>query len=202
MERSTPENISSAHKRLSVSFIVSLMVLCARHARQVSKKLKLKPTRKQTHLEDYLESPKSIGKGRESGGGGGGRFGWSPARSFSPMRTRPKELLTTLSNKAMTMVGRKNKAYEGGEGRPVAKKKTAVEMLMEEEEEEEYGVWQREILMGGKCAPLDHSGVIYYDCSGQQLKEVPPRSPRASLVPDRPTRSYVGSLLNPTGKEI
>ncbi|XP_010497524.1 PREDICTED: uncharacterized protein LOC104774748, partial [Camelina sativa] len=129
-------------------------------------------------------------------GGGGGRFGWSPARSFSPMRVRPKELMTTLSNKAMTMVGRKTKPYDGG-----AVKKTAVEMIVEEDEEE-YGVWQREILMGGKCEPLDYSGVIYYDCSGHQLKEVPPRSPRASLVPERPTRSYVGSLLNPTEKEI
>uniref|UniRef100_A0A1J3JN80 Uncharacterized protein n=1 Tax=Noccaea caerulescens TaxID=107243 RepID=A0A1J3JN80_NOCCA len=195
MERSSPEHVSSANKRLSVSFIVSLMVLCARHASRVSKKLKLKPTQKLTHLEDYLESPKSKGEG-----GGGGRFGWSPARSFSPMRARPKELLTTLSNKAMTMVGRKNKAYNGGGGLP-AKKKTAVEMVVEEEEEE-YGVWQREILMGGKCEPLDYSGVIYYDCSGHQLKEVPPRSPRASLIPGLPARSYVGSLLNPTGKEI
>ncbi|AEE76117.1 hypothetical protein AtNW77_Chr3g0176901 [Arabidopsis thaliana] len=195
MERSTPEHVSSAHKRISVSFLVSLMVLCARHASRVSKKLKPKKTRKQTHLEDYLESPKSNGNGSEDGRGGG-RFGWSPARTFSPMRVRPKELYTTLSNKAMTMVGRKNKAYDGG-----PTKKTAVEMVMEEDEEE-YGVWQREILMGGKCEPLDYSGVIYYDCSGHQLKQVPPRSPRASLVPERPTRSYVGSLLNPTGKEI
>ncbi|KAL1221594.1 hypothetical protein V5N11_026212 [Cardamine amara subsp. amara] len=194
MERSTPEHVSSAHKRLSMSFLVSIMVLCARHASRVSKKLKPKPTRKRTHLEDFLESPKSNGGGE--GGGGRGRFGWSPARTMSPMRVRPKELLTTLSNKARTMVGRKNKSYDGG-----AAKKTAVEMVMEEDEEE-YGIWQREILMGGKCEPLDHSGVIYYDCSGHQLKEVPPRSPRASLVPDRPTRSYVGSLLNPTGKEI
>ncbi|ESQ48045.1 hypothetical protein EUTSA_v10021558mg [Eutrema salsugineum] len=197
MERSTPEHVSSTHKRLSVSFLVSLMVLCARHANRVSKKLKLKPTKKRNHLEDYLENPKSNGEGE---GAGGGRFGWSPARAFSPMRTRPKELLTTLSNKAMTMVGRKNKAYDGSGGTPAARK-TAAEMVVEEDEEE-YGVWQREILMGGKCEPLDYSGVIYYDCSGHQLKEVPPRSPRASLVPDRPTRSYVGSLLNPTGKEI
>ncbi|CAH8391878.1 unnamed protein product [Eruca vesicaria subsp. sativa] len=195
MEITKPEHVSSGQKRLNVSFIVSLMVLCARHASRVSKKLKLKPTRKATHLEDHLKSPNS------GGGEGGGRFGWSPARAFSPMRARPKELLTTLSNKAKTMVGRKNKAYDVG-GTP-AKKKTAVEMVMEEEEEEEeYGIWQREILMGGKCEPLDYSGVIYYDCSGQQLKELPPRSPRASLVPERPTRSYVGSVLNPTGREM
>ncbi|KAF8100196.1 hypothetical protein N665_0229s0026 [Sinapis alba] len=191
MEISRPEHVSSTHKRLNVSFIVSLMVLCARHASRVTKKLKLKPTRKATHLEDYLESPETR---RE-----GGRFGWSPARAFSPMRARPKELLTTLSNKAKTMVGRRNKGCDVG-GTP-AKKKTAVEMVLEEEEEE-FGIWQREILMGGKCEPLDHSGVIYYDCSGHQLKELPPRSPRAGLVPDRPTRSYVGSVLNPTRKEM
>ncbi|KAI3920634.1 hypothetical protein MKW92_020995 [Papaver armeniacum] len=44
------------------------------------------------------------------------------------------------------------------------------------------GVWQREILMGGKCQPPDFSGVIYYDVDGRQLSEIP-RSPRASPFP-------------------
>ncbi|KAF2546073.1 hypothetical protein F2Q70_00023049 [Brassica cretica] len=63
---------------------------------------------------------------------------------------------------------------------------------MEEEEEEEYGIWQRKILMGDKCEPLCYSGVIFYDCSGHQVKELPPRSPCSIWVPDRPTRSHVG----------
>jgi len=45
------------------------------------------------------------------------------------------------------------------------------------------GVWQKAILMGDKCQPLDFSGVIYYDGSGKQLNEVPLKSPRASPLP-------------------
>ncbi|KAK7388778.1 hypothetical protein VNO78_23605 [Psophocarpus tetragonolobus] len=50
------------------------------------------------------------------------------------------------------------------------------------------GVWQKEILMGGKCEPLNFSGVIYYDGNGKQLSEIPPRSPRASPLPGYLTR--------------
>ncbi|XP_010479329.1 PREDICTED: uncharacterized protein LOC104758198 [Camelina sativa] len=157
MDRSTPEHnssssSSSSHKRLSVSFLVSIMVLCARHANRLSKKLKLKP-KKQTRS-------------------GGERFRWN--LTSSPLRSpRTKELLTSLSNKAMTMIGRKN----------TAEKNAAAA------EEEEHGLWQREILMGGKCEPLDFSGVIYYDCNGRLLNEVPPRSPRSTPLPVYPTGS-------------
>ncbi|VVB00815.1 unnamed protein product [Arabis nemorensis] len=168
MDGATPENKSSSgHKRLSVSFIVSLMVLCAKHASRLSKKLKLKP-KKRTHVEDS---------------GAGERFRWN--LNSSTMRSpRPKELFTALRNKAMTMVRRRNTGYDGG-FKPEEKKKTAVT-------EEEHGVWQREILMGGKCEPLDFSGVIYYDCNGRQLKELPPRSPRGTPLPNYPTRLKSG----------
>ncbi|ESQ30607.1 hypothetical protein EUTSA_v10011830mg [Eutrema salsugineum] len=167
MDQATPEhNTSSSHKRLSVSYLVSLMVLCARHANRLSKKLKLK-TKKRTHIKDS---------------GDGERFRWN--LTSSPMRSpRAKELFTALSNKAMTMVGRKNTGYGGG-FKPEKKKAAAME-----EEAEEHGLWQREILMGGKCEPLDFSGAIYYDCNGRQLKEVPPRSPRGTPLPIYPTRS-------------
>ncbi|EOA38857.1 hypothetical protein CARUB_v10011210mg [Capsella rubella] len=159
MDRSTPDHASSSssssssssHKRLSVSFLVSIMVICARHANRLSKKLKLKPKKR-----------------TRSGGDGtvGERFRWN--LTSSPLRSpRTKELFTALSNKAMTMVGRKNMAAM----------------------EEEHGLWQREILMGGKCEPLDFSGVIYYDCNGRLLNEVPPRSPRGTLLPVYPTIS-------------
>ncbi|XP_010500442.1 PREDICTED: uncharacterized protein LOC104777816 [Camelina sativa] len=161
MDRSTPElnsssssSSSSSHKRLSVSFLVSIMVLCARHANRLSKKLKLKP-KKRT---------------RSGGEGIGERFRWN--LTSSPLRSpRTKELFTSLSNKAMTMIGRKN----------TAEKNAAAA------EEEEHGLWQREILMGGKCEPLDFSGVIYYDCNRRLLNEVPPRSPRS--LPVYPTGS-------------
>lgn len=156
MDRSTPEhNSSSSHKRLSMSFLVSMMVLCARHANRLSKKLKLK-SKKRTH---------------SGGEGGRERFRWNMISS-SMSSPRPKELFTALSNKAMRMVRREKTAE---------KKAVAVE--------EEHGLWQKEILMGGKCEPLDFSGVIYYDCNGRLLNEVPPRSPRGTLLPSYPTRS-------------
>lgn len=162
MDRSTPEHnssssSSSSHKRLSVSFLVSIMVLCARNVNRLSKKLRLKP-RKETRTH-------------RGGDGRGERFRWN--LSSSPLISpRPKELFTALSNKAMTMVGRKN----------TAEQKAAAK-------EEEHGLWQREILMGGKCEPLDFSGVIYYDCNGRLLNKVPPRSPRGTPLPVYPTRS-------------
>lgn len=41
------------------------------------------------------------------------------------------------------------------------------------------GLWQKTIIMGEKCKPPQFSGVIYYDCSGNRVSELP-RSPRAS----------------------
>ncbi|KAL0743493.1 hypothetical protein Bca4012_085006 [Brassica carinata] len=122
----------------------------------------------------------------------------SPALSLSTMKRRPKELLTNLSNKAKTMAGRKKKSFAGCGS---TQAKPAVEMMMEEEEEEEYGIWQRKILMGDKCEPLCYSGVIFYDCSGHQVKELPPKSPCAIWVPERPRGSYVGSVLSSTEEE-
>ncbi|KAE8723601.1 putative Oleosin [Hibiscus syriacus] len=52
-----------------------------------------------------------------------------------------------------------------------------------EEDIGDGGVWQRAILMGDKCRPLDFSGVIYYDSKGNQVEELPFRSPRASPMP-------------------
>ncbi|CAL5419106.1 unnamed protein product [Camellia sinensis] len=41
----------------------------------------------------------------------------------------------------------------------------------------EGGLWQKAILMGEKCQPPEFSGVIYYDCVGNSISEMP-RSPR------------------------
>lgn len=43
----------------------------------------------------------------------------------------------------------------------------------------EGGLWQKSILMGEKCQPPEFSGVIYYDPFGNQISELPPKSPRA-----------------------
>lgn len=77
----------------------------------------------------------------------------------------PKKLLKNISNKAMPFIEKMKKKKKGrlewGDG----------------------GVWQKTILMGDKCEPLDFSGVIYYDNKGKQVNEFPLRSPRATPVP-------------------
>ncbi|KAL3529300.1 hypothetical protein ACH5RR_008622 [Cinchona calisaya] len=85
----------------------------------------------------------------------------------SPL-AKPKQLFLTLSNKAVIFKHNKKKSVD------------------EDEFEGDFGdggLWQRNILMGDKCQPLDFSGVIYYDCNGKQLSELPMKSPRASPLP-------------------
>ncbi|CAI9779209.1 unnamed protein product [Fraxinus pennsylvanica] len=80
----------------------------------------------------------------------------------SPL-TKPKQLLMTVSNKAMKFRRKKNPGENlGGD---------------------EEGLWKRTILMGEKCQPLDFSGVIYYDCDGKQLPEALGKSPLARTLP-------------------
>ncbi|KAL1291269.1 hypothetical protein HN51_059816 [Arachis hypogaea] len=76
---------------------------------------------------------------------------------------RPKKLLSSLSSKTLSFIQKKNNKSGGEWG--------------------DGGVWQKAILMGDKCEPLDFSGVIYYDSNGKQVSEIPVRSPRASHVP-------------------
>ena len=94
-------------------------------------------------------------------------------RADSPL-ARPRRLLSTISHKAIPFRQRKRTTTCDG-------------VVAEEEEgfvrDEEGGLWQRTILMGDKCQPLDFSGVIYYDSHGNQLAELPVRSPRASPLP-------------------
>ncbi|XP_022135410.1 uncharacterized protein LOC111007369 [Momordica charantia] len=87
----------------------------------------------------------------------------------SPL-ARPKHMLKTISQSAITLVH---------------KKKSKPQKDHDEEEEEwgHGGVWQRAILMGDKCQPLDFSGAIYYDNYGNKMDQLPPRSPRASPLP-------------------
>ncbi|KAK9116071.1 hypothetical protein Sjap_015018 [Stephania japonica] len=95
------------------------------------------------------------------------KHGRSPkvAPKMSPLASS-KQLLTSISNKAIAFTHKSKKAEShddvggGGFG--------------------DGGLWQRSILMGEKCQPPDFSGVIYYDSCGNQLPEMPPRSPRAT----------------------
>ncbi|OMP05282.1 hypothetical protein CCACVL1_01970 [Corchorus capsularis] len=167
------ENFSPSPKqRLTLGFLVSFMAICAKHASRVSKKLKPKPKGNGIFANSdsprfFLpKSPLKSPKPKENGYFGGSD---SP-RFFSPKSPRPKQLLTTISNKAITLVNRKKSGGESGKE-------------LGPDEYGDGGVWQRAILMGDKCQPLDFSGVIYYDSKGNQLDELPIRSPRASPLP-------------------
>ena len=91
----------------------------------------------------------------------------------SPL-AKPKKLLNNISNKALPFVHDRKKHDEETES--------------EADEWGDGGVWQKAILMGDKCQPLDFSGAIYYDSQGKQTNEIPLRSPRASPLPGYLTR--------------
>ncbi|KAK1404314.1 putative inactive tRNA-specific adenosine deaminase-like protein 3-like [Heracleum sosnowskyi] len=73
-----------------------------------------------------------------------------------------RKLISTIKNKAIKLRRKKRGAGEDFDG----------------------GVWQRTILMGDKCEPLDFSGVIYYDHDGNRVNELPRASPMPSYAYD------------------
>ncbi|MCD7449864.1 hypothetical protein HAX54_001906 [Datura stramonium] len=86
--------------------------------------------------------------------------------------SKSKKFLAKISGKAVKFRHKKNAKNE------------EVEVEVEDDEDfDDEGLWQREILMGDKCEPLDFSGVIYYDRNGKRLPELPVKSPRASPLP-------------------
>lgn len=86
----------------------------------------------------------------------------------SPL-TSPKELLTSISNKAVPFMYKKKGGDEDGAETGACRV-------------EEGGLWQKSILMGERCQHPEFSGVIFYDGNGNQVSE-PPRTPRASPLP-------------------
>lgn len=88
----------------------------------------------------------------------------------SPLAS-PRHLLTTFSNKAIPFIYRKKGGEETDQGGGEVGEGFG-----------EGGLWQKEILMGEKCKPPEFSGVIYYDCCGNRVSEMP-RSPRVSPLP-------------------
>ncbi|EEF50652.1 conserved hypothetical protein [Ricinus communis] len=154
---------ASSPKRLTLGFLMSissLMAICAKHAGRVSNKLKTASFKTSHHHHRDHEGHKSPKL-----------LLLSPK---SPL-VRPKQLLTQISNKAITFVHSK-------------KKRDGTADVVAPDEFGDGGVWQKAILMGDKCQPLDFSGVIYYDSCGKQLNQLPLRSPRASPLPGYLTR--------------
>lgn len=89
---------------------------------------------------------------------------------LAPKPSPKAQLVSSISNKVIPFIYKK-KVGEESSGAEV------------EEGFGEGGLWQREILVGDKCRPPEFSGVIYYDSYGNQLSEMPPRTPRASSLP-------------------
>lgn len=148
-----------------VGSVVAFAYLCSKHASRVSKKLKPTVTKSSLGHHSWKMAPPSPSPA-------------STPRRAAALRT-PKQLLATISNKAITLVNhRKKKADRDEEDEEVDFSGGSAE-----HEWGDGGVWQRSILMGDKCQPLDFSGVIYYDSKGNQLSELPLRSPRASPLP-------------------
>ncbi|KAK9750551.1 hypothetical protein RND81_02G204800 [Saponaria officinalis] len=90
----------------------------------------------------------------------------------SPLST-PKRLLSNLSNIK------------------TSKKNNEEDIIVDEVKDNfgEGGLWQKNILMGEKCQPLEYSGVIYYDNNGNRISEIP-RSPRFSVVSQQGSFSF------------
>lgn len=57
-------------------------------------------------------------------------------------------------------------------------------------------VWQRTILMGERCEPPAFSGLILYDERGNQVAELPCKSPRSALTPPSLLDQYSTVVLN------
>ncbi|XP_030495632.2 uncharacterized protein LOC115711433 [Cannabis sativa] len=156
----TPEHSSA--KRISTSLVASVLAfayMCSKQAGRVSKKLKsskLTQNSKAHHMASSQQQHPMM----------------SPYKS--QLIDKPKQLFATISNKAITFIHNKKRsddfAHTGAGHRG-------------EDDWGDGGVWQRSILMGDKCQPLDFSGVIYYDSNGKQTTELPLRSPRASPMP-------------------
>ncbi|XP_058088903.1 uncharacterized protein LOC131235649 [Magnolia sinica] len=117
--------------------VSALVALCAKHATRVTRKL----------------------------GGGSGSGSETSNSRIAPRFpfASPKQLLTTLGNKAFPLINKKR--------------------IAEESPAEADGLWQRQIWMGEKCEPLNFSGVIYYDSDGKRVPELPPKSPHRSPWP-------------------
>ncbi|OVA05044.1 hypothetical protein BVC80_1211g120 [Macleaya cordata] len=87
----------------------------------------------------------------------------NPNLTSKSLLASPRQLITTIRIKVIPFLHKKRFGNKG-------------------EKKVEDGLWQKNILMGEKCQLPDFSGVIYYDCEGNQLSELPPRSPRGGQL--------------------
>ncbi|KAG8366559.1 hypothetical protein BUALT_Bualt17G0092400 [Buddleja alternifolia] len=98
-----------------------------------------------------------------------------PNTAKSPLAS-PRQLIATISNKAMPLIHTKKSGQQESTNNKGMK-----------EENNNNGLWQKAILMGERCQPPEFSGVIYYDYSGNRIQEMP-KSPRAGSM--SPLRNF------------
>ncbi|CAA3009039.1 Hypothetical predicted protein [Olea europaea subsp. europaea] len=124
---------------------------------------------------------------RNSGGGGGSSF-----KKLSIPVIQPFTSFWSLCAKHVSRAAKKMASDEASsndceqQGDEIRRKKNTGDKFGGDDDDISFrdeGLWQRAILMGDKCEPLNFSGVIYYDCDGKKLPEPPGKSPRASPLP-------------------
>ncbi|KAL3644628.1 hypothetical protein CASFOL_009808 [Castilleja foliolosa] len=91
----------------------------------------------------------------------------------SPLHTAAKQMITTMSHKAMMPLVLAKKSGLEFNSKIFGNNKKNIQLG-----QEESGLWQKAIMMGEKCQPPEFSGVIYYDYSGNRIPAMP-KSPRA-----------------------
>ncbi|XP_057529976.1 uncharacterized protein LOC130808529 [Amaranthus tricolor] len=159
---------------LSVGIFLSIFALVALCAKGSSKSRTKSPTSKFDNDLYAQEGPKNNIA--------------SPMHYKTPPRSplaTPKKLLANITNIKSHIVQTQNDRSNN------FKLEHGNHNLVVNEEKDgfgEGGLWQKNILMGEKCQPLEFSGVIYYDNYGNKVSQIP-RSPRASAV------SLQGSML-------
>ncbi|KAL7606261.1 hypothetical protein Lser_V15G15161 [Lactuca serriola] len=175
MVRLSVMHVANNHVGISIPLGIGLFVvvsaivaLCANHARRASRKDQGSTDNIGGTTEKMCDSSREDNYQEK----------FAPR---SPLRS-PKQLITTISNKAMTSFIVNHKRGRGHDG---GGSDAAVE-----EGFGQGGLWQKEILMGVKCQPPEFSGVIYYNCDGHQVSEFPPRSPRSPRVAHSPDFTF------------
>ncbi|XP_074306588.1 uncharacterized protein LOC141641840 [Silene latifolia] len=129
-------------------YVFSLVALCAKRATK---------SPKGTYVDDNLDTMENTN---------GSPMDYNKVEK-SPMST-PKRLMSNSSN---VKVNKKNNEEI------IDKEENKGDMVEEAKDMfGEGGLWQKNILLGEKCKPLEYSGVIYYDNYGNRISEIP-RSP-------------------------
>ncbi|XP_057872630.1 uncharacterized protein LOC131078849 [Cryptomeria japonica] len=99
-----------------------------------------------------------------------------------PVESRGRALINTLSNKSL-LFSKKWRRSDKDEAEGYESAAT----------EDGDFLWQKNILMGVRCQPLNFSGLIIYDHKGERLPQLPPRSPEFNVFVPSPQADKGGN---------